>query len=130
MATDPERVREIEDEHARRARAWRGAPERGFGDVLADAPAVGELEGEADQGRGTSAPEAVATTTDANQKESTAPMSGLKRGPQPRLSNADRRVPRDPREAILRRQLEKAQSAPRPAPRHDTPPTGKMRKPT
>jgi len=39
MATDAERVRELEAEAVRRERAWRDAPERSFGEVLDTTPA-------------------------------------------------------------------------------------------
>lgn len=38
MLTDPERIAALEREAARRERAWRDAPERGFGAVLEEAP--------------------------------------------------------------------------------------------
>ena len=45
MASDPERVRTIEDEAARRQRGWHGPPAKGFDEVLDDTPAKAqELE--------------------------------------------------------------------------------------
>ncbi len=38
MLTDPERIQNIEAEKARRERAWRPPPEKGFGAVLDDTP--------------------------------------------------------------------------------------------
>lgn len=42
MLTDPERIRKLEAERARRERAWREAPERSFGEVLQDRPVADE----------------------------------------------------------------------------------------
>jgi hypothetical protein len=39
MSTDPEKIREVEDEHERVMRQRREKPKRGFNDVLAEAPA-------------------------------------------------------------------------------------------
>src|SRR5687768_484961 len=49
MATDADKIRDIEHEQEKRVRTWHDAPERGFGDVLAEAPAKGELEDDDDE---------------------------------------------------------------------------------
>jgi hypothetical protein len=99
MATDPDRIREIEEEYERRQRAWRDRPERRFDDVLEEAPPKAE---EAEE---------------APKKE--LPKPAPKPGP---------RVPPDPREALLRKKLAEgqAQEPPKIAARgtHETPPTG------
>lgn len=43
MATDPERLEQIENEAARRERAWRDQPPEAFGAILGRAPPRGDL---------------------------------------------------------------------------------------
>jgi hypothetical protein len=147
MASDPERFRSVDEEKERRARAWRDPPEKGFGAVLEEAPARGELEDEPAEGQpGRRAPrgrrdprdekppsEAAALSTaalagsdgDAAQERDGPPTPEVKaRTPARSLP----RVPPDPRERLLREQL-RASARASPSRSTDTPPTGKTRKP-
>lgn len=150
MATDPERIRDVEDEHERRARAWRSPPERGFGDVLAEAPARGALEDDAtddregQRQRGRRSPASASADAAAGDEEGERAGDGAAAGAtgkgSPSASSSSRsssasskplpRVPPDPREAMLRRQLEAPPRGRGSARSAETPPTGKARKPT
>ena len=105
MATDPERLQEISDEAARRERAWRDAPERGFGEVLQTAPAKGALaddvEADPRQQKKEGDPEAAAEE-EAPKKKATSSK------PLPRLP--------DPRERLVRARLAALQGSPAPTP--------------
>lgn len=155
MATDPERIREVEDEHERRARVWRAPPERGFGDVLAEAPPRGRLEDDADggderrrrrpsgqanaaaqadagapaqAGEGPTSPAPAAGTPPAKQATPPAAVAG-QRG-KPITSKPLPRVLPDPREILLRKQLDAPKPQARTPPTADTQPASKTRKPS
>ena len=141
MASDPDRIRELDDEKARKERAWRDAPEKGFGDVLKDAPARGELADDDGDPRNHKRPRdgaaeaamAAAAIEPGGASASSTPAVGAPSTPAPSAPPATAlpRVPRDPREAMLRKKLEAAQRAPKPVLTGDTPPTGShARKPT
>ncbi len=128
MSTDPEKIQELEEEAARHKRAWHKAPEKGFGDVLKDAPAravlADEDEAPARPGkRPTGAPDAAAMATGAMEAPDAAAPAAEAPG------KAVPRVPPDPREALLRKKLARAPTAPKPVFATDTPPTGSTRKP-
>lgn len=139
MASDVDRIRDVEAEKERKERAWRNAPERGFGDVLTTAPAKGELEEEEhdDPRKKRPPPEPVANApapvdlaTAALAQEGKAPPAPTAKG-----VKGNKLLPRtvpDPRERMLRAQLEKNQASPHgQASTGDTPPTGShARKPT
>ena len=143
MLSDVDRIRDVEADKERKERAWRNAPERGFGDVLSTAPAKAELEEEEhDDPRkkrpppelpaNAPAPVDMATssltdvakeaTKDAKQRAASKPGKG------------DPSLPKfapDPRERMLRAQLAKNLAAPKGSSSVDTPPTGShSRKPT
>lgn len=134
MLSDVDRIRDVEAEKERKERAWRNAPERAFGQVLESAPAKAELEEEEhdDPRKKKPAPElpagapapvdmANAALTDAKPSTSSSNVKGRKDLP---------RVPRDPRERMLREQLAKNHASPK-VTSSDTPPTGShSRKPT
>jgi hypothetical protein len=142
MAADPEKIREVEHEYDRRARAWRPTPEKGFGDVLAEAPARGALEdaGEGDprrqKKRPDGAPPEPSMSAEALRDAPAADATKDKPEKQDKPKDAARssrpvpRLPPDPRERLLRGELERRMRAPAPPSTMDTPPTGKTRKPT
>jgi hypothetical protein len=93
MATQPDRIAHIEDEAARRERAWREAPEERFGDVLGRAPARGDMldadvpdrrrRAQATEAPTSSTPLAAASATPA-QPEPPRPTRLTPRAPDPR----------------------------------------------
>jgi hypothetical protein len=106
MATDVERLRDIESDYQRRERAWREGPERGFGEVLEDAPAHGELEDEEhpDPRRRPQRPDGAPREVEmAKAAASERAATGAPDKPAPRLPP---RLPPDPRAAALHRQLQ------------------------
>lgn len=108
MATDVDRLKDIEGEYARRARAWRDAPEKGFGEVLEDAPSKGELEEEehADpRRRPKRPPEAPAEVEMAKAAAVAAPLPAQPSQP-PAAKKAGSRLPPDPRAAALHKQVQ------------------------
>jgi hypothetical protein len=46
MATDPERIQDVQDEYDRHLRSWRDAPKKSFGQVLEEGPQPDESERE------------------------------------------------------------------------------------
>lgn len=133
MLSDVDRIRDIEAEQERKQRAWRNAPEKGFGDVLATAPAKAELEEEPydDPRRKKPPPELPANAPAPVDMASAALASPPHRGDdkrgdaKPAKGRKDLpKVPRDPRERLLRAQLDKNQATPKGATSNDTPPTG------
>jgi hypothetical protein len=129
MTADPERIRDIEDEHERRARAWREAPERGFGDVLEKAPAKGELiDEDAEDPRKRKRKDVTAAPGEPSapapvQLDAPAPASAA-----PAPSKPLPRVPPDPRERALRAKLAQNLAQPKLATSGDTPPTGSVKR--
>ena len=133
MLTDPERLRDVAEETERKKRSWRAPPEKGFGDVLKDAPARAELEDDDTPHKGKHPANAPAEAVLAAAAFlPTEPAGSATAGPAVKDANARLpRVPRDPREAILRRQLATAQKTPRVTSTQqqpDTPPTGSHKK--
>jgi hypothetical protein len=113
MATDAERVQSLEDEVARRERAWRNAPERGFGEVLSETP--GKEQELAD-----------VPGLDEHEKKRRAALAAK------RAAQQLPRVPVDPRERALRAMpLLREQTKPgvEKKPTSQTPPTGNMTNP-
>ena len=123
MLSDPERIQSIENEYARRERAWREPPKKRFGAVLTDTPAkeaervgvyvpspddprrrpkateaaedAAESEGDTDDG--------AADDVDARDADAPAAIEGLDAAPpKPALP----RVPPDPRMAALNAALD------------------------
>lgn len=123
MAADVDRIRDVEAEAERKRRAWRNAPEKGFGDVLADAPAKAELEEEErdDPRKKKPAPELPAAAP-APVDMASAALADTPAGKG--AKEALPKVPRDPRERLLREQLAKNLAAPKGSTSSDTPPTG------
>lgn len=133
MLTDPERIRDLEAEAARRERAWRKPPRQGFGDVLGHAEKKRferlevytpsderlALEGEdrrrkrpgpgEDAGDGEDPPAEDGATDEGQQAAGPAPVAlpEAPRGPA---------VPPDPRMAALHRMLDEKAGAPGKAP--------------
>jgi hypothetical protein len=134
MAADAERIRDVEHDQERKQRAWRNAPEKGFGDVLATAPAKAELEDEPhDDPRkkkpAPTAPEGAPAPVEmaSSALGAAAPPAGPAAPAAPAADAGAKslpKVPRDPRERMLREQLAKNQAAPRGKTTNDTPPTG------
>lgn len=117
MATDPERIQQVIDDAERRSRAWRPAPEAGFGDVLGRAPPRGELadatsgpplDPDGDRaGTGPGPSDALASVTPAAEAASGRPFSP----PRP-VTRPSPRAP-DPRARLLNARLDqRAQPAP------------------
>jgi hypothetical protein len=134
MATDPERIEELKLEQERRARAWRDAPEVGFGDVLEQAPARGTLEGDEDAAPDRRRKKPVTASSESSVAEAAAaeptePPPVRQEVPAPAKPQLPR-VPPDPRARLLNARLD--QKLPGPAPRApvvDTPPTGTTQQP-
>jgi hypothetical protein len=130
MTTDPERVQQLEEETARKERAWR-EHEVQFGDVLSKAPAKGHLEDEVEpdgrKRRASSEAAAEEAPADATPPGANgAAQSDAKVAPgKPRVAV---RPPPDPRAAALHKLLEQKQHA-RILPTGvagETPPTGNV----
>lgn len=104
MATDPERLQRIEDEAARRERAWRDAPAEGFGSVLGATPARGQMADATtpDPRRRVEVPAAEVEIEAAPTEASTSTSPA--RPPPARPARQSPRAP-DPRERLLREQL-------------------------
>jgi len=111
MATDPERSQQVVDDAERRARAWRPAPEAGFGDVLGRAPPRGELADTPAEPRRDGQPKgnAEAEARDVAPSSSTAPANAPANAPaQARsVTRASPRAP-DPRARLLHARLDEA----------------------
>lgn len=107
MATDVDRVQDLEGDYERRARAWREAPERGFGEVLDQSPARGQLEeDEAQDPR--RRPQRPPTAPSEVDMAKAAAASAAAEPPARELpARAAPRVRPDPRAVALHRQLEK-----------------------
>lgn len=127
MRTDPERIREVEDEQERILRRRREKPRRGFGDVLESAPAWhGDEEEEEPARRASPAAEAAELEPESDADDAAA---AEERGsaPAPVALDAEPaekalpRVPPDPRVAQLNRMLDGGQrpSTSRPESRSD-----------
>jgi hypothetical protein len=141
MLSDVDRIRDVEADKERKERAWRNAPARGFGEVLETAPAKAELEEEehddprkkkpppelpanapapvdmANAALGNAASEAAPSEAASSKAASTSSSNVRGRKDLPK-------VPRDPRERLLREQLAKNQAQPKGTTSNDTPPTG------
>lgn len=129
MLTDVDRIRDVEADKERKERAWRNAPEVGFGEVLTTAPAKGELEDEPqDDPRKKKPPPQLPAAAPAPVDMASAALTDVKPSSSSSSSVKGRkdlpRVPRDPRERMLREQLAKNQASPKGATTNDTPPTG------
>jgi hypothetical protein len=127
MLSDVDRIRDVEAEKERKERAWRNAPEKGFGDVLAEAPPKGELEDEPhDDPRKKKPPADAAPAPPAASAAAPAPVEMPSAGAKANVKGRKDlpKVPRDPRERLLREQLAKAQARPQGTTTNDTPPTG------
>jgi hypothetical protein len=106
MASDVDRLRDIEADTQRKQRMWRDAPDKDFGEVLSDAPVKGELEEQepVDQRkrRQRDPREAALSAASSAALVGAAVVEGAR---------ADKgapdlpRVPPDPRERVLRAQL-------------------------
>jgi hypothetical protein len=143
MAADVDRIRDVEADKERKERAWRDPPERGFGDVLATAPAKAELEDEPqDDPRKRRAPkppegapaavEMAGAALAAPAPVDTGPSTSAKLGARGAQSAQELpKVAPDPRERLLRAQLARNLARPKGGGSSDTPPTGShARKPT
>ncbi|MDP2341566.1 MAG: hypothetical protein Q8O67_11440 [Deltaproteobacteria bacterium] len=131
MATDPARLQEISDEAARRERAWRDAPVRGFGEVIQSAPAKGALADDV---------EPDPRQARAPQPEPTPEESATPALPAAKKATSSKPLPRvpDPRERLMRARMaaiEGAAKLPAPqtpgesaSPPPGTPPTGSRKK--
>ncbi len=110
MATDVDRVQDLEGEYDRRARAWRDAPVRGFGEVLDEAPPKGELEeGEhPDPRRRPKRPPDAPAEVEMAKAAASAPAE-VPSAPAPAraTSRSGPRLPPDPRAAALHQKLRK-----------------------
>lgn len=126
MLSDVDRIRDVEAEQERKERAWRNAPERGFGDVLATAPAKAELEEEPHEDpRKKKPPPELPANAPAPVDMANAALTDAKAPPTNVKGRKDvPKVPRDPRERLLREQLAKNQASPKGTQSNDTPPTG------
>ncbi len=102
MATDPERIQQVVDDAERRARAWRPAPEAGFGDVLGRAPPRGELADAPSAPRRDAAGDGDATGP--------APAPGRAAAPPRPVNRPSPRAP-DPRARLLHARLDEAARA-------------------
>ncbi|MCC7071069.1 MAG: hypothetical protein IT383_07095 [Deltaproteobacteria bacterium] len=105
MATDVESVEELEGKYERRARAWREAPEKGFGAVLDEAEAQGELadEDHPDPRRRPKRP--AAAPSEAHMAAAAAEAPPAAAPPPKPTPRAGPRVPPDPRAALLHKLL-------------------------
>jgi hypothetical protein len=147
MTTDPDRIREVEEDAERKKRSWRNAPEKGFGDVLEKAPPKGELaDEESEDPRKKKKPEppsaapseaaladaALGGSAPASSTPAPVALADATSGaPEKSAKAALPRVPKDPREAMLRKLLEANKNKPPNAFDVNTPPTGsRSRKPT
>lgn len=114
MASDVDRLKDIEGDYERRMRGWRDAPERGFGAVLEDAPAHGELEEEErpDPRRRPKRPPQAPAEVEMAAAATAAPPTEPTAEPTPKTAEPKKlppkgpRVPPDPRAAALHRQLQ------------------------
>lgn len=118
MLTDPERIREIEAEAARRERAWRDAPKAAFGDVLSHTPVKEQERTDVYvpaplKSRGEDEDDGDAAEEEAAEEGEGAEAAAEGEGP----SEPDRpvsRLPPDPRMAALNRMLDAQKPAPVP----------------
>lgn len=131
MANDVDRLRDIEADQERKQRAWRSAPEKGFGEVLTDAPAKGELEDDSadDPRKKRAAPPASASSPSPSPSPLSPNPIVAAGAPAPLGKPELPKVAPDPRERMLREQLAKSLAKPKPRAVIDTPPTGSHRKP-
>ena len=131
MASDVERLRDVEADKERKERAWRAAPEKGFGEVLTEAPAKGELEDESpdDPRKRQKAPTLPEGAPSSSAMANAAVSPERVKGALPAKPELPKVAP-DPRERMLREKLASSLRSPKvPAP-VDTPPTGShLRKP-
>lgn len=118
MVNDPERLERIEEDRARRERAWRERPEVSFGAVLQQAPAKGALEDEVPP----------PTTSTPATMEPTPPPSSTSTSPEAKKAPSSKPKPSlpDPREKLLRQKLSQLEKAAPKTPllSTETPPTG------
>lgn len=139
MASDVERLRDVEADQERKERAWRAAPEKGFGEVLTEAPAKGELENETpdDPRKRKKAPTLPegASSSSSSSETANAAVAGERSAAvlDQRALPAKLALPKvapDPRERMLREKLASSLRSPKVQAPVDTPPTGShLRKP-
>ncbi len=105
MATDAQRIDDLEVERARAERAWRDAPKKGFGEVLDETPAM-ELDDEDDEDprrrkRREQDEQARGDDVERARIAASTTIEDAKPKPAPPL----KRRPPDPREALMRKAL-------------------------
>jgi hypothetical protein len=147
MATDPERVQQLEEEAARRERIWRKPAEQGFGDVLKSTPARASAEdapapeAESDGGAGVDGrppqdAQGPATAQASPAKPQDAADSARQPTAAPALDRSTKTagLPPDPRARALHKLLDNggAERTSRPSARPlaasgETPPTGSIK---
>ena len=109
MATDPRRVEDLQEEQARRERAWRDAPEKAFGAVLEETPAKAQArEDDVDEDprrrrRREEEERAKQAALDAARVAAATDVAAAPAAEAPPAPT--KRVPPDPREALLRKAL-------------------------
>ena len=118
MVNDPDRLAQIAADAARTERAWREPPPEGFGSVLDRSPARGEMADAVEPDRRRRKPDEPVVDAVAEAAPPAKPTTTTRQSP---------RAP-DPRERLLRAQLDARQTATtttKPTPRAgETPPTG------
>jgi hypothetical protein len=100
MSTDPERVRDVEEDAERKARLWRERGEQSFGDVLKTAPARASRDDDAGEQDEAKDGEDAAETAEAPASATKT----AKEAPPPKQSGP--RVPPDPRARALHQLLD------------------------